>query len=317
MFTSMILETMDKVMYTILVMTVFAIIYLGVEYMIEYQFLKSLTEKINQKNMENLRCLHTEVQPKKQEQALFVEILEKINESYQQEVDKFYCRQKEYEKYIETWVHEIKTPIAASRLIIEKNPFDENLISIEEEVDKIEDFVDQALYYAKKDSISKDYFIGEIALEKIIKNVLKKNAKQIIERDISIIREDLNYTVMTDAKWTEFMVNQIMQNAIKYTKKNNGTIKIYGKYENNVITLNIEDNGVGIKEEDLGRVFEKGFTGYTGRIFKKSTGIGLYLVKELSEKLGQKVVIESEYGKYTKVKIHFLKKRGIYDITKL
>nr|WP_272509050.1 ATP-binding protein [Clostridium ganghwense] len=113
------------------------------------------------------------------------------------------------------------------------------------------------------------------------------------------------------------MVNQIMQNAIKYTKKNNGTIKIYGKYENNVITLNIEDNGVGIKEEDLGRVFEKGFTGYTGRIFKKSTGIGLYLVKELSEKLGQKVVIESEYGKYTKVKIHFLKKRGIYDITKL
>ena len=212
--------------------------------------------------------------------------------------------QEEYREYIEMWVHEIKTPIASTKLLIENNT---NKITrkIDTQMDRIENFVEQVLYYSRSDEVGKDYIIKKIELSKVVKSVVKKNQRDFIGKRISLQLGELDEIIYSDAKWIEFILNQIVGNAIKYSKGEGDKIKIESRDLANSVVLTIEDNGVGIIERDLNRVFEKGFTGENGRKFGKSTGIGLYLCKKLCDKMGLGLNIESKENEGTKVTIIF------------
>ncbi len=212
--------------------------------------------------------------------------------------------QEEYREYIEMWVHEIKTPIASTKLLIENNT-NEITRKIDTQMDRIENFVEQVLYYSRSDEVGKDYIIKKIELSKVVKSVVKKNQRDFIGKRISLQLGELDEIVYSDAKWIEFILNQIVGNAIKYSKGQSDKIKIESKTLANSVVLTIEDNGVGIIERDLNRVFEKGFTGENGRKFGKSTGIGLYLCKKLCDKMGLGLNIESKENEGTKVTIIF------------
>ncbi|MGL5712013.1 MAG: sensor histidine kinase [Paraclostridium sp.] len=232
-------------------------------------------------------------------------ILSVLSKDMHENVKVFKTMQEEYREYIESWVHEIKTPIASTKLVIENN---ENEVTkkIDSQLDKIDNFVEQVLYYAKSDEVEKDYIIKKLSLDKVIKNVVRRNYKDFISKKISLqlnIGED--EVVYSDAKWLEFIINQILGNAIKYSKTKNGVIKITSKKEKNYVVLIIEDNGVGIIERDINRVFEKGFTGENGRVFGKSTGMGLYICKRLCDKLGLGLNVDSKLEIGTKVGISF------------
>ena len=212
--------------------------------------------------------------------------------------------QEEYREYIEMWVHEIKTPIASTKLLIENNN-NEITRKIDTQIDKIENFVEQVLYYSRSDEVGKDYIIKKIELSQVVKNVIKKNQRDFINKKISLQLSDLDEIIYSDTKWIEFILNQIVGNAIKYSKGKEDKIKIESKKVANAVVLTVQDNGVGIIERDINRVFEKGFTGENGRKFGKSTGIGLYLCKKLCVKLGLGLQIESNVNEGTKVSIVF------------
>lgn len=212
--------------------------------------------------------------------------------------------QEEYREYIEMWVHEIKTPIASTKLLIENNT-NEITRKINTQMDKIENFVEQVLYYSRSDEVGKDYIIKKIELSQVVKSVVKKNQRDFIGKRISLQLGELDETIYSDTKWIEFILNQIVGNAIKYSKGQGDKIKIESKKLANSVILTIEDNGVGIIERDLNRVFEKGFTGENGRKFGKSTGIGLYLCKKLCDKMALGLNLESKENEGTKVTIIF------------
>ena len=153
--------------------------------------------------------------------------------------------------------------------------------------------------------MGKDYIIKKVELEPLVKKVIKRNQRDFISKRISLELKDLEQVFYSDSKWIEFILNQIIVNAIKYSKGNNDKIEIESQKQNNSIIISIKDYGVGINEKDIGRVFEKGFTGENGRKFGKSTGIGLYLCKKLCEKLGLGLYIDSKENYGTKVNIIF------------
>lgn len=231
-------------------------------------------------------------------------VLKETNKDMHENVKKYKDMQNEYKEYIETWVHEIKTPIASTRLIIENN---ENEITdkINLEIKKVEGFIEQVLYYSRSNDVSKDYIIKEFELKSAVMSAIKRNSRDFINKKIALNIEEVRGNIFSDIKWVEFIVNQIIGNSIKYSKSKGGSIKIYSRENKNNIILHIEDNGVGIIDRDLNRVFEKGFTGENGRSFGKSTGIGLYLCKELCVKLGLGLKIESKENVGTTVKLIF------------
>ncbi len=246
-------------------------------------------------------------------QADFIEanflkiILQECNKSMLEDVNYYKHIQDEYKEYIELWIHEVKIPIATSKLIIENN---RNSItsSIDEEIDKIDEYIEQALFYARSNSVEKDYIIRKINLREVVNTVIKKNKKQFISLKIKLDVKDIKREIYVDSKWVIFILNQIMSNSIKYLDKEEKNITIYSEENKENVVLYIKDNGLGIKESEVSRVFEKGFTGSNGRKnLKKSTGIGLYLSKKLCDKLGLAVSLTSSEGIGTTVKIIFPK----------
>lgn len=238
------------------------------------------------------------------EGKLLKSTLQEVGKSMTEHVNSFKRNQEEYKEYIELWIHEIKTPIAVSKMIIE-NHRNEITNDIEEEIDKIDIFIEQALFYARSNHTEKDYLIKETKLKDIVGNVIVKNKKQLIEQKIKI---ELNLTeeiVYTDSKWIEFIINQIMMNSIKYKKEEEATITIKSNTNKENTELIIHDNGIGIKAAEIDRVFEKGFTGTNGRNTQKSTGIGLYLCQKLANRLGHQITIQSQEGKGTTITLIF------------
>lgn len=212
--------------------------------------------------------------------------------------------ERDYEEYIESFAHEIKTPIAAISLYAE-NKEDETL---KYEIRKIEEYVEQILYYARSDTAEKDYFVKKIKLNEIIHPLILKNKDVFLNNHIKLNVHDLEVLVYTDEKWLSFMISQVLNNAIKYLDKDKKEIEIYSEVKDNQVVLVILDNGCGIRASDAPRVFDKGFTG-SNRKREYATGIGLYLVKKLSEKLDIKVSIDSKYQEYTKVSFVFPKSK--------
>lgn len=240
------------------------------------------------------------------------DILKELSRDMHENVKYYKNIQEEYREYIEMWVHEIKTPIASSKLLIENNN-NEITRKINIQMDRIENFVEQVLYYSRSDEVGKDYIIKKIELSQVIKNVIKKNQRDFISKRISLQLDDINEIIYSDTKWVEFILNQIVGNAIKYSKGTQDKITIKAKKLGSSVVLTVQDKGVGIVEQDINRVFEKGFTGENGRKFGKSTGIGLYLCKKLCVKLGLGLQIDSNINEGTKVSIIFPKTENLVE----
>lgn len=290
----------------------FVIIFVvGFGILIEYKRKKDYYNELL-KNMEDLKekYLISEIikTPNFIEGKILKEILQDTSKSMLENVNYYKNIQEDYKEYIELWIHEVKIPIAASKLIIENNK-NEITKSIDEELDKVENYTEQALFYARSNAVEKDYIISKTNLKEIVNGSILKNKSTLLNEKVSIELTNLkSEEVYTDSKWAVFIVNQIIQNAIKYSKKDDKRIEIYSKEKNDNVILYIKDNGIGIKKGEITRVFERGFTGENGRIIgQKSTGIGLYLCKKLCNKLGLGIELNSEKGKGTEVRIIFPK----------
>lgn len=214
---------------------------------------------------------------------------------------------QEMKDYYSMWAHQIKTPIAAMKVLAQAAGDTEDartyelLQDMQTELFKTEQYVEMVLTYVRMEDMSGDLMLKEYALDNLIKQALKKYSRMFAMQKLALHYEALRVTVTTDEKWLVFVLEQILSNALKYTVE--GSISIY--MEDNWLV--IEDTGIGICSEDLPRIFEKGFTGYNGRSDKKSTGIGLYLCKQIIEKLRCQIRVESELGKGTRVLLYLMK----------
>ena len=256
--------------------------------------------------MDNLteKYLITEIMPKpnRAERLAYYRILKKANKSMLENISTIKQQQKDYKEYIESWVHEIKIPITSVKLLCENNKSDITT-KIDEEIEKINNFVEQALFYARMDQVSNDFMIKNINLNNVKRNVLARNKKIMIQNNMKVELNNVDTNCYTDEKWLEFIVNQIIQNAIKYRKENNANIVITIAENKENVILNIKDNGIGIKLSEIDRIFDKGFTGTNGRNQKKSTGIGLYLCKRLCQEIGMEIEATSKENEFTEIKI--------------
>ena len=291
---------------------VFIVIFIVVlAILIEYKKKKDYYNELI-KNMEDLKekYLISEIvkTPNFVEGRILKEILQDTGKSMLENVNYYKNIQEDYKEYIELWIHEVKIPIAASKLIIENNK-NEITKSIDEELDKVENYTEQALFYARSNAVERDYIINKTNLKEVVNGAILKNKTTLLNEKVSIELTNLkNEEIYTDSKWAIFIINQIIQNAIKYSKKDDKEIEISSKEKNDKVILYIKDNGIGIRKGEITRVFERGFTGENGRIIgQKSTGIGLYLCKKLCDKLGLGIELNSEKNKGTEVRIIFPK----------
>ncbi len=260
-------------------------------------------EKLDKKYLV-LEMLH---EPSFYDGKILYQVLYEINKSMNENVKNLEVSMTEFKEYIELWIHEIKLPIASLILMNHnhKNAIDKRY---EEQIRRIDDYVNQILYFVRSENAEKDYLIKDTSLKKVINAVAMKNKNDLLEKNIQFIVEVGDEVVLTDSKWLEFIIDQIVSNSIKYTREEvSSIIRISTKDYSNKIDLIIYDNGIGIPAKDIRRVFEKTFTGENGRNTSKSTGMGLYIVKKLCEKLDHKITIESVFGEYTKVILTFSK----------
>lgn len=260
--------------------------------------IKNLVDELDEK------YLVTELikKPKNLENEAYYYALKKATKAMNDKITELEHKYQDYEEYIETFVHEVKTPLAALSLYSDNKKNSE----LKEEIKKMDNLVEQVLYYARSENTEKDYFVKKRKLSEIIHQVLMQNKDYLLKNQIRVETKNLDLSVATDEKWVVFIINQIINNSCKYMNKEEKKIMINGKTEKNKIILEITDNGCGIKESDLPRVFEKGFTG-SNRKKEHSTGMGLFLCKKLCNKLNLNITIESKVQEYTKVIIIFPK----------
>ncbi len=293
-------------------MLLFAI-YLAVDYIVKNRYYKKLKEISDLEGLDWVNSLQIAVSS---EQRIYNELLQKQYQVINKKLSEHQTKSIENREFITMWVHEIKTPIAVSKLIIENSldhPSEEVLYSIGDEIDKIEDFVQMTLFYSRTDDFAKDYIINSIELKKIVNECIKRVFSSITNKNLNLQLKNLDLQIDSDKKWLGFIIKQILDNAVKYSPSN-GKISIYAESHQDERTLIIEDEGPGIKEEDIIRVFDKNFTGSNGRKYVTATGIGLYLSQKIARKLGHRITIASDSGKGTKLIIHFPHWNDFYDV---
>ena len=270
-----------------------------VNYRESYKKLKFLEENI----LNNLEDL-----PKSLDIRIdyYHKIIEKLYEELEKLTQKNRQKNTDMDDYYSMWVHQIKTPITAMNFLLDNEEVDQKIL--QQELFKIERYVEMVLTYIRLDSISSDYVITKINLDEVVKDSVKKYATIFINKKIKLNYVSHETMVISDKKWLSFAFEQILGNSVKYSSVG-GEITIE-TYENKLV---IEDNGIGIKEEDLPRIFEKGFTGFNGRYEKKSSGLGLYLCKKTLDKLGHHIEISSKVGEGTRIEITFPKEDTLRD----
>lgn len=277
-----------------------------IEYSKKNSFYKTIQSKLINLDKKYL-VLEMLDKPKTTEEELIYQIFYDINKSYIEELKDYKLSLTNFKEYIELWIHEVKIPIS-SLVLMTHNSKETLPKKYTTQIDRLDNYIDQVLYYVRSNTSEEDFFIKEVSLQKIINSVALKNKDDLLENNIEFIVKTSNEKVLTDEKWLEFILNQIINNSIKY-KRNIKVPKIEIKVEEATkkVILTITDNGIGIPKNDLPKVFNKSFTGTNGRTTTKSTGLGLYIAKNLLKKLGHKIEIESEVNKYTKVTITFSK----------
>lgn len=256
-------------------------------------------------------------------EELYQEMIEDLDLQRREEAASYARNQSEMREYYAMWVHQIKTPIAAMRLLqqVQRNRLEEGDVitsgaeetdslqvqaELEKELFDIEQYVNMALQYQRVNTPGNDYVLEKLRLDDIVREVIHKYAGLMVRAHIPLQYEGTDVMVTTDAKWVAFALEQILSNAIKYSRAGQ-QIVIETVPEEDVDYLKIADHGIGIRAEDLSRVFEKGYTGYNGHADKKSTGIGLYLCRLVLTKLGHTIRMESVQGEGTTVWIGFQK----------
>ena len=283
-----------------------------VEYARKRSYYGRLLRSVDMLDRKSLLCEVLD-EPDFLEGQILYRVLKECNKSMNDEIATYRHQEEEYREYIEAWMHEVKTPLAAAKLTLE-NDTGSVPASVSDDLRRIEDYLEQALFYARSGSVEKDYLIRPVSLRELVNASVRRNAKDMIASKIGLTLENLDFIVLTDVKWTDFILNQILVNAIKY-RSASPSIRLYAKQEKNGVSLSIEDNGIGIRQADLPRVFDRGFTGETGRKFSKATGLGLYLSKRLCDKIGLGISVFSIEGKGTTV--HLIFPSGtMYDLSK-
>ena len=289
----------------VILLAILIIVFIFISLLISYLLIKKRYKKIvNLVDSLDEKYLIKEVidKPKNLENRAYYYALDKACKALNDKLSDVENSKEEYLDFLDSFIHEIKTPISALSLYADNNDK-----KIKEEVLKISRLVDKMLFYAKSDVVEKDYFIKEVALADLVHPVLLEYKNYLLNYSFKVEVKNLdNLVVYTDIKWLNFIIEQILSNSLKYQNKKERIVRIKGIDDKNNIKLVIYDNGVGIKDADLSKVFEKGFTG-SNRSKKNASGIGLYLVKKLCDKLGIDIKIESVYLKYTKVIITFPK----------
>lgn len=246
------------------------------------------------------------------EGQLLYQALEDINKSMCENVNFYKNSINDFKEYIEMWIHEVKLPILSLVLMMHNKKIDKKVI---EQINRIDTLVEQVLYYVRSENAEKDYLIKEVSLQKIIHELALKNKDNFLEQNIDFLVSDKDVKVYTDSKWLEFILNQIINNSIKYKKDHNSFIKIEIEETSDLVIISVIDNGIGILKSDIPRVFDKSFTGENGRIRNKSTGMGLFICKNLCTKLGHKIEIDSVKDDYTKINI-VISKNEFYNVVK-
>ena len=266
-------------------------------------FYKSYLNSLNNLSKKYL-ILETIPEPSTYEEKIMVESLYEINKSMIENINDYQINILEFKEFVEIWIHEVKIPISSLMLKCHNNKekYDKSLLSI---IRRLDNNIDEILYYVRSENTEKDFVINEVNLKEVIRDVSIKNKDDLLDNNITFESNVKNSLVHTDKKWLEFIINQIINNSIKYKKDKDSIIKISSIEDNDKTILEIYDNGIGIPTKDIGRVFEKSFTGSNGRDKIKSTGMGLYIIKKLCDKLGHNIYIESTLKEYTKVIIKF------------
>ena len=270
------------------------ILYLVLDYARKRKFYTDLVRNVEMLDQAYL-VLEMLQQPSFYEGEMICDILYQIDKSMKENVNLAKQKAVDFQEYVEMWIHEIKAPLAAL-MLKDKS----------EELERIEGYLEQILYYVRGETAEKDYLIREVKLSEVVKNVGLKNMKTLLAQKIDFLVEHVDIQVMTDAKWLEFIIGQIVNNSIKYHRKiSHSYIKISAHQNRRKVVLAIEDNGIGISPADLPQVFDKSFTGANGRKIGGSTGMGLYIAKQMCVKLGHQIKISSQVNRGTTVSIIF------------
>lgn len=260
-------------------------------------------------------------EPDYPEGRLAYDALSAVSKAANDDVAEYRRQAQDYREYVETWVHEAKSPLAAAHLMLENLmeglPADETgeallgkTEALGEELDRVEGFIEQALFFARSESLDRDYLIRPCSLQKLVGDAVRANARVLMGAHVAPYRVDLEHTVFTDEKWMNFILGQLIQNSAKYAAGDGAELVFASRLCDEGlacerIELEVRDNGCGVEQADLARVFDRGFTGENGRTGKRATGIGLYLVKRLCDKMGLAVSAQSRVGEYFAVTISF------------
>lgn len=276
------------------------------EYFRRRKFYNELLNNTNRLDKKYL-VLETINKPNYYEGELIYQTLYEIDKSMIEHIKEYEDSIDEFKDYVELWIHEVKIPLMSLMLKCHNNK-DKIDRTFEEQIRKLDNYIEQILYYVRSEESNKDFSIKNVELKKVISRTALRNKDDLLENKINLMVENVDFVVLSDSKWLEFIINQIINNSIKYrNNKVENYIKITAKEDSDKIVLSILDNGIGIEKADLSRVFEKTFTGSNGRIVTSSTGMGLYIVNKLCQKLGHVISIDSEINNYTCVNITFFK----------
>lgn len=276
-----------------------------------YKKKKFYDELVNHINLLDKKYLVLEMisKPTFYEGEVLYQALYDIDKSMAEAVKKSEDYIEDFKEYIEMWIHEVKIPISSLTLLCHNNKdtLDQSYL---EQVRRLDQYIDQVLYYVRSNYTEEDFVIKKVGLDKIVSSVLLKNKDDLLAKKIDLFVDVDDISIYTDSKWLEFILNQIINNSIKYKRKSvKSFIKIFVTDSKDFVILHIFDNGIGIPKSDLSHVFKKSFTGENGRGRVKSTGMGLYIADKLCKKLGHKIEIESVYKKSTEVRIIFGKNK--------
>ncbi len=294
-------NSMHTVLFIFIVWLIILISYLSVTYYMRKKYMNTLLDMTEQLQE---RYLIPEIMtiPDRADDRVFYQIMKITEKSMLEKIGEIQSERKEYKEYIEQWIHEAKTPITAMKLLCENNrsSFARDILT---ELEQINQYTEQALYYARSEHTEKDYSVREINLCDVVHSAIADNKYLLRQSNMAITIDELECMVYTDDKWVRFILNQIIGNAVKY-RTGQPALHFSMVKSNDKIVLSVSDNGMGIPQSDLPRIFEKGFTGQNGRTGKNSTGIGLYLCRRLCDKLGIGLTAYSE-NKGTTIALSF------------
>ena len=308
LLTTLVMLMLFDIQPVVLLLILFILLFNGIFIVLINYFRKNRFYKEFNNNLKRLSkkylILETIPQPDTYEEEVLVETLYEINKSMIETINEYQRNITEFKEFVEIWIHEAKIPI--SSLILKchnkKDKYDKTFLSI---IRRLDNNIDEILYYVRSENTEKDFVITEVNLKDVIRNVGIKNKDDLLENNVSFETNLEALKVNTDKKWLEYILNQIINNSIKYKKDDNSVIKINSYEDDDKVVLEVYDNGIGIPKKDIGRVFEKSFTGTNGREKVKSTGMGLYIIKKLCDKLGHNIYVESIEKEYTKVVLEF------------